>query len=304
MINQTPPKPDDIIKDPLVEESVTDSQKKEVLEKQKEVSNADTQNLLGGFNNELSKESAATILVILIAFLKDPTKFFESLFGGGKTEEETVDNLKKWEQFKDSPMIGFFEEIKDTFSLTTTNTDPEIFNKQFNDTKFKKILLFHKKSGKEYSPETLMVLWQNKDNLETKDNKLFIEKESEVAQEVDIKNDETLTKSIVSKESLGEKIPVFTEHLQAALSSHFSDIPVSYQEKIPNVVETFKQELQKAIEAGKMPRFSKQKILYAIEQNIEIPYGGQSIIETKINEFLMSPKGEKLKIEYSNLWKA
>jgi hypothetical protein len=264
----------------------------------KDVVKNNTNNELGDLNIEVGK---ASILAIIIKFLKDPQSFFSSLFGKESNDEES-ENKRKWEIFQNSPLFAFFEEMKETFSLTQSNTDPNIFNEKFEDTDFKKIMEFQKKSGKKYSQESLMILWSNKDALQIKNGVLVIEKKSGKFQTIDLKNNKTIAESIISKESLNKEIPKFTQSLKTSLATHFSNIPKEYKDKIPMVMEAFERKLQESVDEGHIPEFSKTRILSAIEETYSIPWYAKSTLSEKIDTFLASADGEKLKTQYKDLW--
>jgi len=259
-----------------------------------------TNNEFGDLNTEVG---GTGIIAIIMKFLKDPKAFFASLFGKESKDEES-ENESKWEAFTDSPMFAFFEKMKETFSLTQANTSPEVFNEKFEDANFKKIMEFQKKSGEIYSPESLAILWSNKENLEIKDGDLVIKKKSGELQAVDTKNNESIAESIIPQKSVSDRIPAFTNNLETSFAKNFSDIPPEYKSKIPEAMEHFRTNLQNAVAKGEVPKFTKERIIHSIEATFSIPWYAKSTINNKIDTFLTSTDGINLKGQYKDLWKA
>lgn len=276
---------------------------------------ADTNNVssvtkveLDSLNTDVKIEKEQGVMDIIIEILKDPQKFLAMLFGG-ETGNEKSENINKWEKFQDSEIITFFEGIKDTFSLLKENTNPEQFKEKYNyenkkGTKFRDIMEFQKKTGKTYSLETLMILWSNRDNLLIKEKKLNIKKKSGIIQEIDTKDDKAVAESIVPKESVIDKIPLFTQNLEASLTKYFSNIPEKYKNLIPGAIDKFELELINSVEDRKVPKLSKERIYASIESTYPIPFFAKSIVKNNINSFLTSDEGLILRNQYANLWEA
>ncbi len=254
----------------------------------------------GDLNAEVGGTS---IMAIIMKFLKDPQAFIASLFGKESKDEES-ENESKWEGLTDSPMFAFFEEMKETFSLTQANTNPDVFNEKHEDPNFPKIMEFLKESGGTYSQESLAILWSNKDSLTIEGTKLMITKESGKLQEIEIQNDDSLAESIIPKESVSDRIPAFTDNLEAAFRGSFRDIPQEYKSEIPAAMAHFETKLQAAVIGGGTPKFTEKQIMHSIEATFSISPLAKPIINNKISTFFASADGKKLKGQYEDLWKA
>jgi hypothetical protein len=248
------------------------SEELDILGKQVDIT-SNTKEDLDTFKIENLEEKS--FITLIIEFLKNPDTFLAMLFGE-ESETEKSENLKKWGTFKDSSMLVFFEEIKETFSLTKENTDPENFNEKYEDEKFREIMEFQKEKSKKnneaFSPETLMVLWSNKDNLSIKNKELVLKKESGSPQIINTENDKEIAESIVPKESVKEQIPGFAQTLKVSLLKYFSDIPQQYKDKIPEAIAQFQFKLEESVTLGKITQLSKTRKLSSIKNFQELNF--------------------------------